>query len=157
MSEETSTSDADPIIIEQHAHKDEGGVAFHQKMDAVDIQNAIRTGSVPKIKNEKKAIGIAKQAGWEIDALMTEMENELAANPRKKTMFDIEFANPKTFTFLLVAFASMGGLLSGLDQSLISGANLFLPVDLNLTTQQNSLVSTALGFKTARCSDLLAR
>ena len=25
------------------------------------------------------------------------------------------------------AFASMGGLLSGIDQSLISGANLFLP------------------------------
>ena len=45
---------------------------------------------------------------------------------------------------LLVSFASMGGLLSGLDQSLISGANLFLPVDLGLTAQQNSLVNSAM-------------
>lgn len=34
--------------------------------------------------------------------------------------------------------------MSGLDQSLISGANLFLPGDLGLTTQQNSLVNSAM-------------
>lgn len=38
----------------------------------------------------------------------------------------------------------MGGLLSGLDQSLISGANLFLPGDLGLTVRQNSLVNSAM-------------
>jgi sugar porter (SP) family MFS transporter len=45
---------------------------------------------------------------------------------------------------MIVAFASMGGLLSGLDQSLISGANLTLPDDLNLTAQQNSLVNSGM-------------
>ena len=34
--------------------------------------------------------------------------------------FDID----RTYSWLLVGFASMGGLLSGIDQSLISGANL---------------------------------
>jgi MFS family permease len=38
----------------------------------------------------------------------------------------------------------MGGMLSGLDQSLISGANLFLPKDLGLNDRQNSLVNSAM-------------
>ena len=38
----------------------------------------------------------------------------------------------------------MGGLLSGLDQSLISGANLYLPQDLGLTVRQNSFVNSAM-------------
>jgi hypothetical protein len=38
----------------------------------------------------------------------------------------------------------MGGLLSGLDQSLISGANLYMPKDLGLTVQQNSLVNSGM-------------
>lgn len=38
----------------------------------------------------------------------------------------------------------MGGLLSGLDQSLISGANLFLPKDLGLSDSQNSLVNSGM-------------
>lgn len=38
----------------------------------------------------------------------------------------------------------MGGLLSGLDQSLISGANLFLPGDLGLDARQNSLVNSGM-------------
>jgi MFS family permease len=33
---------------------------------------------------------------------------------------------------------------SGLDQSLISGANLYLPRDLGLTVRQNSLVNSAM-------------
>lgn len=108
------------------------------------IDDAVRSGSVPQIKGEREAIEIAKEGGWEVDALIQQMENELAANPTKEGMLDISFKNPKHFTFLLVAFASMGGLLSGLDQSLISGANLFLPDDLHLSTQQNSLVNSAM-------------
>lgn len=72
------------------------------------------------------------------------LEAQLANEGRKRGCLDIEFSNPRYFTFLLVAFASMGGLLSGLDQSLISGANLFLPEDLGLTTRQNSLVNSGM-------------
>ncbi|GJD10275.1 Inositol transporter 1 [Galdieria sulphuraria] len=54
----------------------------------------------------------------------------------------ITLGNPKVFTWVLVAFASMGGLLSGLDQSLISGANLYMLADLHLDSGQVSLVDS---------------
>ncbi|KAK1657109.1 hypothetical protein BDP55DRAFT_686753 [Colletotrichum godetiae] len=95
--------------------------------------------------NEKDAAAIAAAGGWEVDAFIDSMERELeAAGGLKKGFFQLEFTNTKYFTWLIVAFASMGGLLSGLDQSLISGANLFLPGDLGLTTRENSLVNSAM-------------
>lgn len=45
-------------------------------------------------------------------------------------------------SWVLVGFASMGGLLSGVDQSLISGANLFMPSSLHLDSSQVSLVAS---------------
>jgi len=72
------------------------------------------------------------------------MEEKVKQDTTKKGIFDIHFKNPKHFTWVLIVFASMGGLLSGLDQSLISGANLYLPKDLGLTIKQNSLVNSAM-------------
>ncbi|PSK33542.1 hypothetical protein B9Z65_7429 [Elsinoe australis] len=115
-----------------------------RNMSKAEIESAVRQGSVPHIGGEKEAIEIAKNQGWEIDALMTQMEQALEAEPVKKSILNVDFGNPKLFTYMLVAFASMGGLLSGLDQSLISGANLFLPEDLHLTAQQNSLVNSGM-------------
>jgi hypothetical protein len=95
--------------------------------------------------DEKDALAAAQAGGWEVDALINDMETELAAQGGlSKGFFDLQFKNPKHFTWVIVAFASMGGLLSGLDQSLISGANLFLPKDLGLDTRQNSLVNSAM-------------
>ncbi|EPS28584.1 hypothetical protein POX_f07664 [Penicillium oxalicum] len=62
----------------------------------------------------------------------------------RKSRFELNFNNPSMWTYLLVAFASMGGLLSGLDQSLISGANLYLPRDLHLNDSLNSLVNAGM-------------
>jgi len=99
--------------------------------------------SAPKAKTEQ--LENAENAfGDESDNLIHDMEKELEQSGYKRGFFDLEFKNPKHFTWLLVAFASMGGLLSGLDQSLISGANLFLPGDLHLTDQQNSLVNSGM-------------
>lgn len=96
-------------------------------------------------KAELEALQIAQAGGWEVDALITTMEEQLeAAGGQKSGLFTIDFKDPRHFTWLLVGFASMGGLLSGLDQSLISGANLYLPKDLGLTTRQNSLVNSAM-------------
>ena len=70
-----------------------------RKMSKTEIEDAVRSGSVPTIKGgEKEALEIAKAGGWEVDALMVEMENELQRNPKKKSMFDISFNNPKNFT-----------------------------------------------------------
>jgi sugar porter (SP) family MFS transporter len=82
--------------------------------------------------------------GWESENLIHQLDKELEQSGYKKGFFDLEFKNPKHFTWMLVAFASMGGLLSGLDQSLISGANLTLPKALGLTDQQNSLVNSGM-------------
>ncbi|KAL2672883.1 hypothetical protein Neosp_013599 [[Neocosmospora] mangrovei] len=96
-------------------------------------------------KVELEALEVARAGGHEVDDLVDEMERQLeAAGGLKTGFFQLNFANPKHFTWLLVAFASMGGLLSGLDQSLISGANLYLPVDLGLSTRQNSLVNSGM-------------
>ncbi|KAL7923291.1 general substrate transporter [Trichoderma austrokoningii] len=81
----------------------------------------------------------------QVNAFIDEMEAQLeAAGGLETGLFNIKFRDPRHFTWLLVAFASMGGLLSGLDQSLISGANLFLPKDLGLDSRQNSLVNSGM-------------
>lgn len=96
-------------------------------------------------KAEAEALEVARAGGHQVDTLIGEMEQELeAAGGLKRGFFNLEFKDPKHFTWLLVAFASMGGLLSGLDQSLISGANLYLPKDLGLTPRENSLVNSGM-------------
>lgn len=96
-------------------------------------------------KPEVNAHEIVQAGGEEVNLLIEDMERELEADGGlKKGFFQVQFANPKHFTWLLVAFASMGGLLSGLDQSLISGANLYLPEDLGLSERQNSLVNAGM-------------
>ena len=80
----------------------------------------------------------------DVDALIDQMESELQAAGKREAFVNIEFKNPKHFTWFLVCFASMGGLLSGLDQSLISGANLYLPKDIGLSSSQNSLVNSGM-------------
>ncbi|KAF5974998.1 myo-inositol transport ITR1 [Fusarium coicis] len=96
-------------------------------------------------KAEFEALEVARHGDREIDELIDDMERQLdESGGLKKGFFQVQFANPKHFTWLLVAFASMGGLLSGLDQSLISGANLFLPDDLGLTDHENSLVNSGM-------------
>lgn len=79
-----------------------------------------------------------------IDRDLEELERQLNSKPVKKNWFspEIKFSSPSHFTILLVIFASMGGLLSGIDQSLISGANLFMPKSLKLSTSQVSLISS---------------
>jgi hypothetical protein len=115
-----------------------------KKLQEAQIENPVRAENIPAM-DEAQALAVAQAGGYEIDALINEMEAELeAAGGLKTGFFQLKFSDPKYFTWVIVAFASMGGLLSGLDQSLISGANLYLPVDLGLTTQQNSLVNSAM-------------
>jgi len=118
--------------------------ATGNKTEHIQLENVAANGHSSSVSSEREAMGIAKQGGWEVDALIDSMEIELANANYKRTWLDINFKSPKQFTFLLVTFASMGGLLSGLDQSLISGANLFLPEDLGLNADQASLVNSSM-------------
>ena len=142
MGEKDSKADSRTENVEYNEGSSSSASSHMKNGD--DIQMAVRSGSTAHVTNTAQAIDIAKDGGWEADALIKELEDELTRTGYKKGHFDLEFANPKTFTVLLVIFASMGGLLSGLDQSLISGANLFLPKDLGLDERQNSLVNSAM-------------
>ncbi|PHH79379.1 hypothetical protein CDD80_4938 [Ophiocordyceps camponoti-rufipedis] len=95
----------------------------------------------PKLDLETVEIAHAN----DVNALISEMDRQLeAAGGLQEGFFHPRFRHPRHFTWLLVAFASMGGLLSGLDQSLISGANLYLPADLGLSDRENSLVNSGM-------------
>ena len=126
-------------VAPESAQRTEVAPPTHQPQ--ADIQVAPPPDySAPKAKTEQ----LEDARGWESENLIQDLEKELEQAGYKKGFLDLEFKNPKHFTWLLVAFASMGGLLSGLDQSLISGANLTLPKDLGLTDQQNSLVNSGM-------------
>ena len=110
---------------------------------ATDNGRQYSTGGARRM-SEWDAMRIAKEGGVEIDEEIELLEIELRENPIHGSFFSpvINFKNPAYFTYLLVAFASMGGLLSGIDQSLISGANLYMPTSLHLNTSQVSLVAS---------------
>lgn len=115
-----------------------------KKLKEAQIENPVRAENIPAM-DEAQALAAAAAGGYEVDAFINEMEAELeAAGGLKTGFFHLTFKDPRHFTWIIVLFASMGGLLSGLDQSLISGANLYLPDDLGLTTQQNSLVDSGM-------------
>lgn len=96
-------------------------------------------------KPDHQAVEMARGDTQDVDAYIDEMDQKLVeSGGLKKGFFQLQFKDPRHFTWLLVAFASMGGLLSGLDQSLISGANLYLPEDLGLNDRQNSLVNSGM-------------
>jgi len=110
---------------------------------ATDNGRQYSTGGARRM-SEWDAMRIAKEGGVEIDEEIELLEIELRENPIHGSFFSpvINFKNPAHFTWLLVAFASMGGLLSGIDQSLISGANLYMLTSLHLDTSQVSLVAS---------------
>ena len=110
---------------------------------ATDNGRQYSTGG-PRRQSQWDAMKIAKEGGVEIDEEIELLEEELRNNPVPHSIFApvINFKNPAHFTYLLVGFASMGGLLSGIDQSLISGANLYMPASLHLDTSQVSLVAS---------------
>ncbi|KAK6462170.1 general substrate transporter [Scheffersomyces coipomensis] len=60
----------------------------------------------------------------------------------KNFEFEINFKNKTYMIYLLGCFASAAGLLSGLDQSIISGASIGMGPALHLSSHQASLVSS---------------
>lgn len=137
-----------PIMDEKDTKTTAPEVATHNEVAAASLtekDSEIQVAPPPDYSGPKaKTEQLEDARGWESENLIQELDKQLEQSGYKRGFFDLEFKNPKHFTWLLVAFASMGGLLSGLDQSLISGANLTLPHDLGLTDRQNSLVNSGM-------------
>lgn len=75
---------------------------------------------------------------------MEELERQDGAAQSRWRFLELSFRNPKYFNWMMGVFASMGGMLFGLDQSLISGANLFMPDDLNFNERQVGFVNSSM-------------
>ncbi|QID83981.1 hypothetical protein GRS66_006471 [Saccharomyces pastorianus] len=60
----------------------------------------------------------------------------------KALEFEVEFENKKNMVLMLGTFAAFAGILSGIDQSIISGASIGMNKMLHLSTHEASLVSS---------------
>lgn len=60
----------------------------------------------------------------------------------KRLEFEVNFENKKHMVYMLGIFAAFAGILSGIDQSIISGASIGMNKMLKLTTHEASLVSS---------------
>ena len=128
-----------------NGHEEKEGISHFEAIAADPARNKSVYSQSGRRLSEWEAMQIANAGDFEtIDAEIDELEAELEQRNRSSRWYhyELQFKDPRYFTWLLVAFASMGGLLSGLDQSLISGANLYMPSSLNLNTKQVSLVSS---------------
>lgn len=136
---EKTDDDTNPIHVQVEKE------SFSNKQ-AVNHNDAIRNQSITSRRmSQAQAMQLAADDMAAVDEEIAEFEAELAAHPIKSSFLNpkVRFNDPRKFTWLLVAFASMGGMLSGLDQSVISGALLYMPDDLHLSTSQVSLTSSA--------------
>lgn len=117
-------SDPKDVEVPNNSHQEEKEAAALELDDVRD----------QKMENEVNEAAM--------DAELAVLEEQLQSLPPRR--MEMTLKNPAMFTWILVAFASMGGLLSGIDQSLISGANLSLPSALSLSANQASLVDAGM-------------
>ncbi|ANB12194.1 myo-inositol transporter ITR1 [Sugiyamaella lignohabitans] len=68
------------------------------------------------------------------------LEDELITSGKRPYLASKIVPKPKYFVWLLASLASLGGFLFGLDQSLISGASLYIPQALGLSASELSMV-----------------
>ena len=101
---------------------------------------------IAKIEDDPEghAMRVAREEKWRVDEYIESMEQEVRDSGRTKGRLEMNPKSAKHFTWVMVVFASMGGMLYGLDQSLISTANLFIPDALDLDSDQVSMVNSAL-------------
>lgn len=103
-----------------------------------------------KLDDSAKKFEFAEKHGLDLEKEFDQYEQMYQESLVNKTAwdrmiscgFDINFTNKKHMTWMLAIFSSFAGLLSGVDQSLISGAYLKLPEALGLSSREQSLVSS---------------
>lgn len=76
----------------------------------------------------------------QISSDLVTLEAELVASKKKPFLASHWLKSPQAFVWYLAILASAGGFLFGIDQSLISGASLYITDDIALTTSELSMV-----------------
>jgi len=77
----------------------------------------------------------------EMDTELSKLDDENNRLHKKRLLTSTVFGNPKHFIWVLASFASMGGILYGIDQSLISGAGIYMPADLHIDQSREDMVT----------------
>jgi hypothetical protein len=157
MADASKISDVDAISSPDHSESDLPPKKVTLASDHQDASDEKRHGPQRKDSvysssgrrvSEWEALQIVAAGDLEtIDREIDEIEASLQQMSIQSTWYkpQLRLKDPRYFTWLLVSkfslacfqrrvctdsragFASMGGLLSGIDQSLISGANLYMP------------------------------
>lgn len=110
------------------------------KSTNADVEGLEKDGPTDKIVVEIDA-GVHDEVNeTQIDEDIAALEEELLRSGKKPYIIGRFLKNPKVFIWILALLASVSGFLFGIDQSLISGASIYLPSDLNLNTSQTSMV-----------------
>lgn len=78
---------------------------------------------------------------FKIEDELYALEEELIQSGKKPYLLARIIDNPGIFIWILGAFASIGGFLFGLDQSLISGASLYIPNALNISSSDMAMIT----------------
>ncbi|KAJ8143864.1 hypothetical protein OXX80_005958 [Metschnikowia pulcherrima] len=108
------------------------------------LSNDVRYDNMEKVDQD------VLRHNFNFDKEFEELEIEAAQVNDKPSFVDrilsleykLHFENKNHMVWLLGAFAAAAGLLSGLDQSIISGASIGMNKALNLTEREASLVSS---------------
>ncbi|GJD06430.1 Inositol transporter 1 [Galdieria sulphuraria] len=107
---------------------------YRRKSEEDEIIDQVETGGT-ELHDEKESEEV------EMDKELSKLEEELQASGKKPFLAARIIPKPKIFIWFLASFASIGGLLFGLDQSLISGAELYIPSDLNIDSSRMSMIT----------------
>lgn len=91
---------------------------------------------------EKHGLDLEKEFDQYEQMYQDSLANQTAWDKMISCGFNVNFTNKKYMVWMLAIFSSFAGLLSGVDQSLISGAYLKLPEALGLSAREQSLVSS---------------
>jgi len=102
------------------------------------------------LENEKESIdkivveidaGVYQEVNHtQIDEDIAALEEELVRSGKRSYLLSRFIKNPNVFIWILAVLASISGFLFGVDQSLISGASIYIPSDLNLNDSEMSMV-----------------
>lgn len=103
-----------------------------------------------KVDDYKKVEAAELGENFNYDKEFEELEQMAIEAKANKTLiqklmsleYELHFENKKYMVYLLGGFSAAAGLLSGVDQSIISGARIGMTPVLDLTPTQDSLVSS---------------
>lgn len=105
-----------------------------------DLEGLEKNGKEPTIYVEIDAGVYHEVNETEINEDIATMEEELVRSGKKGYVLARLLKNPNVFIWVLAVLASISGFLFGVDQSLISGASIYIPSDLNLNSSEMSMV-----------------